>query len=83
MTHYVGWWITPGDAAPLRFAPGWNRFRLMSPDGETMVTDGTDPQTRIGVLDLASVDDITGASHRHLTSFAQPTPQASALDSFH
>ena len=72
MTNYVGWSITPGASSPVRFAPGWNPFRLMSPTGEMMVTDGTDPATRVGILDLASVDDISGASHQHLTSFRPP-----------
>ena len=72
MINYVGWSITPGEAEPVRFVPGWNAFRLMGPDGEAMVLDGTDPHTRVGILDIASVDDISGASHRHLTSFAPP-----------
>ena len=72
MTPYVGWTITPGQAAPIRFAQSWNPFCLMSPDGRSIVTDGTDPKTRVGVLDIASVDDISGASHRHLTSYSQP-----------
>lgn len=76
---YVGWTIN-ADGTDLRQIPiGWHVFRLMSPDGSRIVRDGTDPITRVGVLGISSVDDLSGASYRQLTRFSLPagTPAAS------
>jgi hypothetical protein len=62
--------VAGGQRAP--FPLGWHYTHLMSPDGNTMVVGGIDPITRVGVLNLMSPDDISGASVRHLTSFSPP-----------
>jgi hypothetical protein len=69
---YHGWIVKADGTGLRRFAQGWGYFALMAPDGESFVTAGTDQATRAGILDIMSVDDLSGASRRHLTSYAPP-----------
>jgi len=73
-----GWSIHPNGAGLRPFPTGWHFTCLMSPSGDVYVRGGTDPTSRVGILDVGSVDDLSGASYRHLTSFSLPagTPAA-------
>lgn len=67
------WMVNPDGTSLRRFAHPWDLYDVVSPDGTQFVTQGEDPLTHVGILDIVNIDDISGASRRHLTSFAEPS----------
>jgi hypothetical protein len=45
---------------------------LTSPEGRRMVLEGEDPITRFGILDIEDINDFSGGTRRHLTTYAPP-----------
>jgi len=73
------WMVSPNGSSLRRFAHPWDLYDVVSPDGSQFVTQGQDPLTHVGILDVENIDDLSGASRRHLTSFSTSSGSGSLL----
>jgi hypothetical protein len=74
----AGFLLVNPDGSGLRTFPHpWTYNEAMSPDGLRFVTEGEDPVYLVGILDVQDVDDLSGATRRHITRYLPPPASTS------